>query len=410
MRRSAAGGMRCGGVLLGLLLACLVLTAAGATTRVTELEQSLAGAPAADKSRLLAELSAEIEPEDMNRAWDLAQQARREALNPADEIRADTRLAALMRRRGSYAEALALGERALAQATALQNKPLRAEAMLIVANTHDSLADFPAALDLFRTLTPLAEEIGDSRFLARVYNTLGTTYADADQPDRARQTYETGIGYATKANDQRLIASILNNLGNLAMDAGDGPHARAYHEKALALRESTGGDTRGIADSNQNLAEVALVEHNPAAALPYLDRAIALHTALGLNAILPTPTCHTPRPSGSSAGSTKFRPTCTRRCNTPRNSRARPSSRGSTALSPSIMRPGAISGPPWISSASWPPRPMRPSASARASGSTPSRPVTMPSAASMRSTSCDATGRCNRPNSPPFAGSATAWG
>ena len=274
--------MKCGGVFFGLLLACLVLAASGATARVAELEQSLAHAPAADKSRLLTQLSAEIESEDMNRAWDLAQQARREAVTPADEIQADTRLASLLRRRGSYAEALALAEGALARATAQQDNRLRTEAMLIVANIHDSLSDFPAALDLFRTLTPLAEELGDPRLLARAYNTLGVTYADASQPDRARQSYETGIGYATKAGDQRLLAGMLNNLGNLAMDAGDGPTARRYHEKALALREAAGGDTRGIADSNQNLAEVALVEGNPAAALPHLDRAIALHTALGL--------------------------------------------------------------------------------------------------------------------------------
>lgn len=274
--------MRFGGVLFGLLLAGFALVAAGSSPRAAELERLLAQAPTADKPRLLAQLSAEVESEDMNRAWDLAQQARREAVSPADEIRADTRIAALLRRRGSYAEALALAENALARATTLQDRQLRAEAMLIVANTHDSLSDFPAALDLFRTLIPLVEELGDLRLLTRAYNTQGVTYVDAGQPDRARQSYETAVGYATKAGDQRMLAGLVNNIGNLALEAGDAPRAREYHEKALALREAAGGDVRGIADSNQNLAEVALLENNPAAALPYLDRAIALHTTLGL--------------------------------------------------------------------------------------------------------------------------------
>lgn len=282
MRQSSAGAARRGGILIGLLLACLALAASGATARVAELERLLAQAPAADKPRLLAQLSAEVESEDMNRAWDLAQQARREAVNPADEIRADTRIASLLRRRGSYAEALTLAGNALERATALEDKQLRAEAMLIVANTHDSLSDFPAALDLFRTLIPLVEELGDLRLLTRAYNTLGVTYVDAGQPDRARQSYETAIGYATRSGDQRMQAGLLNNIGNLALEAGDAPRAREYHEKALALREAAGGDVRGIADSNQNLAEVALLENNPAAALPYLERAIALHTTLGL--------------------------------------------------------------------------------------------------------------------------------
>ncbi len=269
--------------LLGLLLS-LALAPAGnaATARVTQLETEIARAKPADRSELLVQLSAEIEADDTNRAWDYAQQARREATIQADTIRADTRIASIQRRRGAYPDALALAQSALARATALGDKRLRAEAMLIVANVHDSLAEFPAALDLFRALVPLAEEIGDSRFLGRVYNALGVTYVDSSQPDRSRQSYEAGLEYARQAGDQRMVAGFLNNLGNLAMDAGDAPRARDFHERALALREATGGDARGIADSNQNLAEVAILEKDPARALPYLDRAIALHTSLGL--------------------------------------------------------------------------------------------------------------------------------
>ena len=108
--------MRCNRGLVGLLLGCLLLTAYGAPPSAAELEQLLAQASTADKPALLVQLSAEIEAADMNRAWDLAQQARREAVSPADEIRADTRLASLLRRRGSYVEALALAEGALARA------------------------------------------------------------------------------------------------------------------------------------------------------------------------------------------------------------------------------------------------------------------------------------------------------
>ncbi len=282
MRRGATSENSVSRALLGLLFLVFALSGNAATPRVTELEGEIARAKPAERPELLVLLSEEIETDDMNRAWDYAQQARREAVIQADEIRADIRIASIQRRRGAYSDALTLAQSALTRATLMDDKRLRAEAMLIVANTHDSLAEFPAALDLFRTLVPMAEEIGDPRFLGRVYNALGVTYVDSNQPDRSRQAYETGMAYARQAGDQRMVAGYLNNLGNFAMNAGDAPSARDFHERALALREATGGDTRGIADSNQNLAEVAILEKNPAGALPYLDRAIALHTSLGL--------------------------------------------------------------------------------------------------------------------------------
>jgi len=248
------------------------------------LEQALAHAAPADRAGLLVRLSTAIEPEDTTRAWDYVQQARQAAQTPADELRADARQAALLRRRGDYPEALTLAKATLVHLDepGADDPALRGELLLVIAHTHISLASFSSALEVFRTLIPLAESIGDNAFLARVHSTLGNGYADAEQPDRARSAYETALGYAQKTGDQRQIASLLNNLGNVAMETGDAVLARDYHEKALALRATLAGDTRGIADSTQNLGHVALMEGKPADAVPYFDRAIALYRPLGL--------------------------------------------------------------------------------------------------------------------------------
>jgi hypothetical protein len=87
-------------------LAAVVASAAGPSRRA-ELEEKLRAASPAERSALLSELSFEIETDDTERAWDLAQQARKAAASAADEVRADTRIASLLRRRGRYDEALA---------------------------------------------------------------------------------------------------------------------------------------------------------------------------------------------------------------------------------------------------------------------------------------------------------------
>jgi len=272
--------------LIGLLAyAVLTLNLAAAELvkpRVAELEQKLAAATPADKSLLLVQLSEAVENDDTRRSWDLAQQARREARSPVDEIRADARQAAVLRRRGDYNAALATAQAALARPEARDNPALRSELLLVIANTQDSQSDFSAALETFRLLLPLAETRADARFLARVYNVLGITYYDAGQPALSRSAYESARGFAEKAGDQRMVASVLNNLGNIATDARDFARARASHEQSLALRESIGGDARGIADSQQNLAELDVLEGRPADAPSRLDRALSAYAALGL--------------------------------------------------------------------------------------------------------------------------------
>lgn len=250
--------------------------------RLSALEQQLQSAPPEARSGILVQLSTEIEGDDMQRATEYAQQARQFAREKPDQIRADTRLAALERRRGRYKEALALATDAANRAREIHDDTLRTEALLIVGWTQASLANFPAALDTYRELLPLAEKRADEVFLARVYTALGIAYADSGDNPRSLEAYQTALAHAQRGTDRRIVASVLNNLGNLATEARDFAAAHRYHEEALALRLANGGDTRGIADSRQNLAELAVSEGKPAAAIPFIEEAIAAHAKLNL--------------------------------------------------------------------------------------------------------------------------------
>ncbi|MBI5422753.1 MAG: tetratricopeptide repeat protein [Opitutae bacterium] len=250
--------------------------------RVSALEQQLQSAPPEARSGILVQLSTEIEADDMQRALNYAQQARELAREKPDQIRADTRLAAVERRRGRYKEALALATDAANRARDLHDDTLRADALLIVGWTQGSLANFPAALDTYRELLPLADQRADEVFLARVYTAIGIAYADSGDSARSLEAYQTALTHAQRGTDRRIVASVLNNLGNLATEARNFAAAHRYHEEALALRLANGADTRGIADSRQNLAELAVAEGKPAAAIPFIEEAIAAHAKLNL--------------------------------------------------------------------------------------------------------------------------------
>lgn len=268
--------------LCGTLLFCATLAGAADSARRAALEQKLGQASETERSALLAQLSTEIEADDTERAWDYAQQARANARTPADEIRADTRMASLLRRRGRYNDALTLATHAAARAREIGDTALRAEALMVVGWTRGSLADFPAALETFRELIPLAEAHGDETLLARAYNSLGIVYSDAEQLELSQKTYEDALRHAERAPDRRLLASVLNNLGTLAMKTKRYADARRDHERALALRLESGADQRGIADSHQNLAELALAEGHPDHAIVHIEQAIATHAKLNL--------------------------------------------------------------------------------------------------------------------------------
>lgn len=257
-------------------------SSAADANRLSALEQQLQSAPPEARSGILVQLSSAIEGDDPQRSLDYARQARQLAREKPEQIRADTRIAAVERRRGEYKEALALATDAANRARELHDDELRSEALLIVGWTQGSLGNFPAALNIYRELLPIAEKRGDAVFLARVFTALGIAYADSGDNPRSLEAYQTALSHAQRGNDRRIVASVLNNLGNLATEARDFAAAHRYHEEALALRLANGGDMRGIADSRQNLAELALAEGKPATAIALIEEAITAHAKLNL--------------------------------------------------------------------------------------------------------------------------------
>ncbi|AHF91836.1 ATP-binding protein [Opitutaceae bacterium TAV5] len=184
--------------------------------------------------------------------------------------------AAAARVRGDYRQAFDLSRAGIARAEQEKNTRLLAGFLYVLARTHWSVGDYPAAIETCHRLLPLAETLDDPDLLSRAHATLGVTYTSARQFDAAERHFTDALAAAERLGEPARIAWVLNNAGNNRLARRDYPGALALHSRALALRESA-GDALGAADSLTNIGTIALATGDPSAALANYERALATY-------------------------------------------------------------------------------------------------------------------------------------
>ncbi|EIP97305.1 signal transduction histidine kinase [Opitutaceae bacterium TAV1] len=184
--------------------------------------------------------------------------------------------AAAARVRGDYRQAFDLSRAGIARAEQEKNTRLLAGFLYVLARTHWSVGDYPAAIETCHRLLPLAETLDDPDLLSRAHATLGVTCTSARQFDAAERHFTDALAAAERLGEPARIAWVLNNAGNNRLARRDYAGALALHSRALALRESA-GDALGAADSLTNIGTIALATGDPSAALANYERALATY-------------------------------------------------------------------------------------------------------------------------------------
>jgi signal transduction histidine kinase len=256
-----------------------VLLSAADSTPLGELEKKAASASAAEKSAVLVQLSREVEPLDATRALDYARRALAAAQSPADKLEAEVQLAAMLRLRGDYSEAMSLARAGLAAAAA--DDHLRARFLYVIARTHWSLGNPPAALAAFLEAITLAEKTDDRALLCDAHTGVSSLYFEAREVDRMREHITKAIQLAETLQDPVRLGDAYKVYGNLLIRQGDLAGARTAHERSLQIHQQAGNE-RGVADAWQNLASLAESDHDLAAAVNNCTRAVAIYQRLGL--------------------------------------------------------------------------------------------------------------------------------
>lgn len=210
---------------------------------------------------------------------------RERALGPdhPDVAKSRNRLAILLWRNGSLAEARSLFEETLpALEAALGPDHLDvAKASQDFANVLVQDGDYDAARPLLERALSIHENARepDSHSIATALNSLGELHRTTGDYSGARRFHERALQMreSTLGPDHPLVASSLANLGRALYSMGDYAGARPLYERSLAIREKTLGPGHPfVAISITNLAILLQETGRYAEAKPLFERALAI--------------------------------------------------------------------------------------------------------------------------------------
>lgn len=120
---------------------------------------------------------------------------------------------------------------------------LREEGLL-----NDSETELGASLGFFN-------DNNDVSGMARALNSLGTTYLNMGDFDRAMEAYRKSLDFLAKLGDHFGTAEVFNNLGKAFANQLWWQQAEENYRKSLEIKTQA-GDTRGRATSLNNLVQV----------------------------------------------------------------------------------------------------------------------------------------------------------
>ena len=115
--------------------------------------------------------------------------------------------------------------------------------------------DFQRARELWTTVLPLVEQLGEPREIARALGELGACSAAEGDLRAAVPLYEASLEQLGTTDDRHGVGVMLANLANAYEGLGELDKARAASVETLRLQQEIGDDD-GIAISNLNLASL----------------------------------------------------------------------------------------------------------------------------------------------------------
>ncbi len=168
----------------------------------------------------------------------------------------------------------------------LKDKSGQAEALIGLSFVEGRRGEWRRQLSLLTEARGLIDEEAEPQMAGQIAADFGGAFRDSGSPEKGLPHFERALGIYRKLDDPHLISYGLWTLGRAHLAKGDRPAALACFQEALqeALGESLVSPTVGHIDAaaaREYIGKVYIEMGDPAAALPYLQSALAAFEVRG---------------------------------------------------------------------------------------------------------------------------------
>jgi tetratricopeptide (TPR) repeat protein len=181
---------------------------------------------------------------------------------------------------GKIGESVAVHERALLLAQALQNKEATAIALGNLGLAYADLGETRRAIEFHEKALVIDREIGDRRGEGNDLGNLGNAYLQLGDARRAIEFYKKCLTIHREIGDRGGERADLGNLGLAYAAVGETRRAIEFYEKALVLDREI-GDRGGEGADIGNLGNAYLELGDARRAIEFYEKALVLDREIG---------------------------------------------------------------------------------------------------------------------------------
>jgi tetratricopeptide (TPR) repeat protein len=168
----------------------------------------------------------------------------------------------------SYPEARQYFERAL-DLLPPENMAERGDLWWQLGRIEERLSNFDVSLDHYSRALEVAQDLGDTRAVARALNGIGGIHEHHGEYDAAEENYQRSLIYYQQLDDQDGECTVSINLANIAKFLGDAEKSIGLYEHAIKLGKLVGNKR----EESRALGNLGSIYHN----ISQFEQAIAAY-------------------------------------------------------------------------------------------------------------------------------------
>jgi len=171
-------------------------------------------------------------------------------------------------------------EIALAAARRLKNRQSEGNRLCTLGNSYSDLGETQRANEFYEQYLIIVRELGDRMGEGVALGNLGNSYANLGETQRAIEFYEQRLTIACELGDRRGEGTALGNLGAVCGKLGESQRAIEFYEQSLTILREI-GDRRGEGNALGNLGVAHSVLGETQRAIEFHEQCLTIARQIG---------------------------------------------------------------------------------------------------------------------------------